>query len=215
MTHQIKSLALATLLGLTATGAAMAQDNIVKVGAIYYTTHSSTTGIAGIGIPPGADAETGNATTLIFVYERTLTPNIGVELVLGLPPRIKAKATGSVAFLGDDILTAKIVAPTVLVNYYFGQPGDTWRPYLGAGVNYTRFTSQESTLATTSIEMSDSVGLAVQAGISYAAAPNWGLFGSVARVDVKTDLVAVTSTVLSTTIDFKPVTFSGGLWYRF
>jgi len=215
MNHQIKSFALAALVGLTASGAVTAQDNVVKVGAIRYTTHSSTTGIVGIGIPPGAGAETGDATTLIFVYERTLTPNIGVELVLGLPPRIKAKATGSVAFLGDDILTAKNVAPTLLVNYYFGNPGDTWRPYLGAGVNYTRFASIESTLQTTSIEMSDSVGLAVQAGINYAAAPNWGLFGSIARVDVKTDLVAVTSTVLSTTIDFKPVTFSGGLWYRF
>jgi outer membrane protein len=215
MNNKIKPLALAALVGLTAAGAATAQDNVVKLGVTRYTTHSSTTGIVGIGIPPGADAETGDATTAIFVYERTLTPNLGVELVLGVPPRIKAKATGSVAFLGEDVLTAKNVAPTVLFNYYFGQPGDTWRPYLGAGVNYTRFTSIESTLATTSIEMSDSVGLAVQAGINYAAAPNWGLFASVARIDVKTDLVAVTSTVLSTTIDFKPVTFSGGLWYRF
>ena len=63
-------------------------------------------------MPPGADADVGNATTVIFVYERMLTPNIGVEFVLGVPPKIKAKATGSVAFLGDDVLAAKNVAPT-------------------------------------------------------------------------------------------------------
>ena len=54
-----------------------------------------------------ADAETGDATTLIFVYERTLTPNIGVELVLGIPPKISAKATGSVAWQGKPILGKK------------------------------------------------------------------------------------------------------------
>ena len=43
-----------------------------------------------------ADAETGNAVTAIFVYERTLTPNIGVELVLGIPPTIEADATGTI-----------------------------------------------------------------------------------------------------------------------
>ncbi len=63
--------------------------------------------------------------------------------------------------------------------------------------------------------MSDAVGLAIQAGISYAAAKNWGLFASIARVDVKTDLVAVTSTVLTTIIDFKPVTYSADAFYRF
>lgn len=214
MNHKLQPLAFGAVIALAA-GAAQAQNNVVKAGLIYYDTHSSTTGIQGIGIPAGADAETGDATTLIFVYERTLTPNIGVELVLGIPPKISAKATGSVAFLGDDILTAKNVAPTLLFNYYFGQPGDTWRPYLGAGINYTRFTDIQSTLPTTSIEMSDSVGLAVQAGVNYAVSPSWGLFASVARVDVKSDLVAVTSTVLTTTIDFKPVTYSAGAWFRF
>jgi outer membrane protein len=214
MNRKLQALAFGVAVTLAA-GAAQAQNNVIKLGLTRYDTHSSTTGIQGIGIPPGADAVTGDATTLIFVYERTLTPNIGAELVLGIPPKISAKAAGSVAFLGDDILTARNVAPTVLVNYYFGQPGDTWRPYLGAGVNYTRFVDIRSTLPTTSIEMSDSVGLALQAGINYAAASNWGLFASVARVDVKSDLVAVTSTVLTTTIDFKPVTFSAGAWFRF
>lgn len=194
--------------------AAQAQDHVVKLGAIYYQTHSSTSGIKGIGVPPGADAVTGHATTAILVVERTLTPNFGAELVLGVPPRIKARGAGTVAFLGDDILSAKNVAPTLLVNYYFGRPGDTWRPYLGAGINYTRFASVRSTLAP-QVEMSDSVGLAVQAGVNYAVNKQWGLFASVARVDVKSDLVAVASTVLTTTIDFKPVTYSFGAWYRF
>ncbi len=80
MNTRLPTLAAALACGLGCV-AVQAQDNVVKAGITYYTTNSSTTGIQGIGIPPGADAETGNAVTAIFVYERTLTPNIGVDLV--------------------------------------------------------------------------------------------------------------------------------------
>lgn len=197
-----------------ACGAASAQDNAFKFGITEYTTHSKTNGVSGIGVPPGADAETGNATTLLLVYERMLTPNIGAEFVLGIPPRLKAKATGTVAFLGDDVLSAKIIAPTFLVNYHFGAPGDTWRPYLGAGVNYTRFVGTESKLAS-DVKLGDSIGWAAQAGLDYALTKEWGLFASVAALRVKSKLVAAGSTVLQTTIDFRPVVYSFGAVYRF
>jgi outer membrane protein len=209
-------MASAAVIGLLmASGTAQAQDWSVKTGLIYYQTHSETTGIKGIGIPPGADAETGNATTLLFTLERNLTPNVTVELVLGIPPTIEAKATGSVAFLGDNVLSAKNVAPTLLFNYVFGEPGATWRPYLGAGINYTHFTDIKTSLPVQSVEMSDSWGLALQAGINYAIDKRWGMFASIARVDVKSDLVGVGSTVLTTTIDFKPITYTVGVSYRF
>ena len=213
MNHKLQAPALAALFLLLAGGNASAQLNTVKAGAIYYQTHAKTSGISGIGVPPGADAEVGNATTALFTYEREIAPNIGVELVLGIPPTIKAKASGSVAFLGE-VLTAKNVAPTVLVNYHFGSPGDALRPYLGAGINYTKFTNIKSTLAP-DVKMSDSTGLAIQAGIDYALSKEWGLFASIAKVRVKSDLVASGSTVLTTTIDFKPITYSFGVSYRF
>jgi outer membrane protein len=208
----IHSLALAAL--ALSCGAARADDNVVKFGLTEYTTHSQTNGISGIGVPPGADAETGNATTVIFVYERLFTPNIGLELVLGIPPTIKAKATGSVAFLGDDVLSAKNLAPTLLLNYHFGTPGDTWRPYLGAGMNYTRFLDIKSTLAS-NVKMGDSYGYAVQAGINYALTKDVGLFASVAKLDVKSNLVAAGTTVLTTKIDFRPIVYSAGVTYQF
>ena len=165
-------------------------------------------------MPPGADATTTDATTVIFVYERLINPNVGIELVLGIPPKIKANAAGTVAFLGDDVLSAKNVAPTLLVNYHFGTPGDTWRPYVGAGVNYTKFVSIKSSLAP-DVKMGDSTGLALQAGVDYALSKEWSLFASVARVDVKSKVVASGATVLTTTIDFKPIVYSVGASYRF
>jgi outer membrane protein len=213
MNHKHTSLAIATALGL-ACGIAQAQsqDNVVKIGGTLYQPHSSTNGISGIGVPAGADASVDNATTVIFVYERLVTPNIGVEFVLGIPPTIKARATGTVSFLGDDVLSAKNLAPTLLVNYHFGSPGDMFRPYLGAGINYTKFTDAKSVLAS-DVKLGDSYGLAVQAGVNYAINKDWGLFASIAKIDVKSKLVASGSTVLTTTIDFKPLVYSiGGYW---
>jgi len=199
---------------LAMTVGASAQDNIVKLGATYYTTHSHTDGIVGIGVPAGSDAATGNASTVIVTYERMLGPQLGAEFVLGLPPRIKSRALGTVAFLGDDVLSAKFVAPTFFMNWHFGQQGDTWRPYAGLGINFTRFIGIRSVLAR-DVAMGDSTGLAGQLGVDWSLAPRWSLFGSVAALDVKSKLVASGSTVLQTTIDFRPIVYTLGTSYRF
>ncbi len=209
-----RHLAATALLSLAHSPVVMAQDWTAKFGVLRYDTHSKTTGIKGIGIPAGADASTGDATTVVLVIERRLTPNVSAELVLGLPPTVKAKATGSVAFLGENVLSAKNVSPTLLLNYNFGDATQTLRPYVGVGVNVTTFRSIKSSLAP-KVEMSDSVGLAVHAGLNYAVNKQWGLFASIARIDVKTDLVATASTVLTSSIDFRPMTYSVGLTYRF
>ncbi len=215
MNSLARSLVFASFATVGACTAVQAQSqNIVKLGASRYTTHSSTSGINGIGVPAGADATTSDATTVILTYERLLTPNLGAELVLGIPPRIKAKATGSIAFLGDDVLSARNATPTLFLNYHFGAPGDVWRPYFGAGWNYTRFVGVRSSLAP-DVKMSDSNGWAAQAGIAYALSPQWGVFASVARLDVKSKIVASGSTVLTTTVDFKPVVYSFGASYEF
>ena len=210
------SLALSAL--ALASGAALADgDNVFKVGVTRYDTHSRTSGISGIGVPAGADAEVGSATTAIFVYERLLTPispNLGIEFVLGIPPRLKAKATGSVAFLGDDVLSARNVAPTLLLNYHFFGPDAIFRPYIGAGVNYTRFTDIRSSLAP-DVKMGSSTGLALQAGVHYAINKDVGLFASIAKVNVKSKVVATGATVLTTTVDFRPIVYSAGISYQF
>lgn len=215
MKLRLPSLAIA-FAAVLLTGPVLAQDtkNSIKFGVVEYTTHSRTNGVTGIGVPAGADAETGDAPTVIFGYERMLTPNVGAKLILGLPPRIKAKATGSVAFLGDDVLSAKNASPTFFLTYTFGSPGTVWRPYLGAGFNYTRFVGIKSTLAS-DVKMSDSFGWAVQAGIDYALNKEWSLFASVDALKVKSKLVASGSTVLETTIDFRPIVYAVGAAYRF
>ncbi|MFM7533860.1 MAG: OmpW/AlkL family protein [Rubrivivax sp.] len=207
-------LLVAAALAALAAGPAQAQLNAVKLGFTSYQPDSRTSGIQGIGVPAGADARVGSATTTVFIYERMLSSNLGAELVLGVPPRVKARATGSVAFLGDDVLSAKNVAPTVFLNYHFGTPSSTFRPYVGLGVNYTRFEGARSKLAP-KVEMSDSTGLAIVGGVNYAFNKQWSVFASAAKVETKSNLVATGSTVLTTTIDFRPTVYTLGTAYKF
>jgi outer membrane protein len=211
----LQTLALVAL-ALVSGAAAADGDNVVKVGITYYDTHSKTNGISGIGVPPGADVDVDSATTAIFVYERLLTPispNLGIEFVLGIPPTLKAHGTGSVAFLGE-VLSAKNITPTLLLNYHFFGPDTALRPYLGIGINYTHFSDIKSSLAP-DVQMGDSTGLALQAGVNYAINKQWGVFASVAKVDVKSKVVATGATVLTTTVDFRPIVYSAGVSYQF
>ena len=216
MQTTIRSLTL-LLAGNLWVGSVMAQssafNNTVKLGVARYTTHSQSNGVTGIGIPPGADAETGNATTLLFTYERAITPEIGVELDLGVPPKIPAQAKGSVAFLGE-VLTARNVSPTFFVNYHFSQSGAALRPYAALGINFTRFVDLRNPFGWR-VSLSDSWGLAGKAGLDYALDRQWGVFASVAVLQVKSDLVATGASVLRTTIDFRPIVYSTGLRYQF
>jgi outer membrane protein len=201
-------------LGLLAGAPSFAQQHVLKAGPIRYTTSSVTDGVHGVGVPAGADVETGDATTLLMTYEYLARPDLGIELALGIPPRLHARATGSVAFLGEDVLSAKIIAPTLFANYHFGAPGQVLRPYVGAGVNYTRFVSIRSKLAD-DVEMSDSLGWALQLGADWAITPSLGVFASVAKLRVKSDVVASGVTVLTTSVNFRPVTWQAGMSWRF
>jgi outer membrane protein len=215
--HQAIRLLSVAVAAAAATGAVQAQSanslNTVKLGVTYYQTHSKTDGITGLGVPAGADAKVGNATTVIGTYERQIAPDVGLEVVLGVPPTIKAEGAGNVAFLGE-VLSAKNVAPTVFAVYHFGQAGQTLRPYAGVGVNYTKFTGV-STPYGWKVSLTDSWGLAAQAGVDYALSPSLGLWTSIAKVQVKSKLVAVGASVLQSTIDFRPITYSAGVSYKY
>jgi outer membrane protein len=192
---------------------AQAQQSVLNLGVSRVDIHSKTTGLQGIGVPPGADLEVQDATTLFLSYEYRFTPNWGVELAAGIPPTHDTKATGSIAFLGK-VSSVKQLAPTLFVNYHFGDDSAAWRPFVGLGVNYTRFYDAKSEY-NQNIELSDSVGLAAQAGVSYALTPQVSINGAVGVAKVKSDLVATGTTVQTTTIDFRPVVYTLSVGYKF
>lgn len=217
----------AALAGLAAQPAC-AQDNTVRAGIYVVRYHASADELSGPFAPTGLGLDVKNVNTAYFAYLRRITPYVSVELAGGWPPKTetvgKGPATvGSVPYDGQVIATAKWFSPTLLAILYFTGPETHWRPYVGAGLNYTHFYDRTSTDAgnavaggPTKISLSDSIGPAGTIGLLWRIDRNWSMDASYSRAKVKTDLEANTSGVVRrSTINFNPSTWVFSVGYSF
>jgi outer membrane protein len=216
----------ACVLAALASSAACAQDNTVRGGLAYLTIHSSSPDLTSNGpaflTPQPAGITVDNASTVLLGYTRRLNEHWDLDMALGIPPAHDVRGRGMLAPFG---VTARVkqAAPTLFANYNFFDAKDKCRPYVGLGLNYTRFFDGESSasgdIATggpTKIELKDSVGLAAQVGMNYKLFGQWSVGGSVVAAKVKSEMTATTGSIeRKTTIDFKPIVYSLYLAYSF
>jgi outer membrane protein len=116
-----------------------------------------------------------------------LTRNIAVDLLGALPFKHDIDDdTG--AGLGR-IATVKHLPPTLGVQYHFN-PGGTFDPYVGAGLNVTLFFSEEGkgVLAGVDVSASTSVGPALQIGGDFALGKDWVLGVDLRWAKIGTDV---------------------------
>jgi len=226
-----KTLASFALLSIAATGAASAatvHSNQVRVGAYFVMYDSKANDISGPFVPAGVNLEAKDVNTVYLAYLRRFSPHISVELAAGVPPKTETAgkgpaALGSVPFNGQVLSTAKWFAPTLLLCYTFRDESQALRPYLEAGVNYTHFFDRKSTAAgdavnggPTQISLTNSVGPAITAGLTWQIQERWSLHASYSRSWVKSDYVGNTAGVLRRThIDFNPTAIVVAAGYSF
>ena len=96
------------------------------------------------------------------------TKNIAAELVLTYPQSIQIDAGGS------KLGTIKALPPSLLLQYHFTNFG-AFKPYVGAGVNYTIFSSRNNLGGGAYSVDSSSFGAVGQVGMDYMFDKNWGL----------------------------------------
>ncbi len=133
-----------------------------------------------------------------------LTPNFAAELVLTYPQKQDVSVDGA------QVGTLKHLPPTLSAQYHFTHLGP-FKPYLGAGVNYTRFSSVH--LPTGLDVEKDSVGLSLQAGVDYAIDSKWSLNFDIKKVQIRTDLLS--GGVSQGTIKIDPTLVGVGVGYKF
>jgi len=224
------ALAGAALLALC--GAASAQIT-VRGGLTHIAPHSTATDAVGPmlpGPPSGISIEVKNKATAFLSLAYGFNPNMELELALGYPPthdvnaRIAAQLPPHIsAFNGQKLAEVRQVAPTLFLNYKFGDAGSQWRPFVGLGLNYTKFDKRKSTAANnalnggpTDIRLSDSWGLAGQVGLSYRIDERWSVTGALATARVKSKLTTTTGGVQrSIDIRFHPAVFTIHVGYMF
>ena len=215
--------------GLLALTAARAQaQHTVYLGGAHIDVDATMPPLSGgPAVPaPGALLRIGSADTLGFGYTYRFSPQWSAEVALGLPPSHKVYGAGFIEAFGQ-VSVVEQMPPTVFANYHFVNLGQRVQPFVGLGINYTRFTRTRSTASgdaasggPTHIKLSDSWGLAGHIGLTVHYDKQWSLVATVAKADVKSEMTAVTQTrdgdiTRSTRINFRPTVYSLSLGYSF
>lgn len=132
----------------------------------------------------GAIANVDSGTALVFNGTYFFTPNVGLEILAASPfsHDIKLAATGT------KVGETKHLPPTFSLQYHF-DTATVFKPYVGAGVNYTLFFSEktEGPLAGTSLNLDDSFGLAAQLGADFDVSDRMFVNFDVRWIDINTD----------------------------
>ena len=136
------------------------------------------------------------------------TKNIAAELVLTYPQDVDIKINGTKQG------TIGALPPSLLVQYHFTDLG-AFKPYVGAGVNYTFFSKRSNILNGAARVDRDSFGLAAQVGLDYALTKNWSLNFDVKYVQMNTDVTLTASGTKVGKVNLDPVLYGIGVGYRF
>ncbi|MGO9547636.1 MAG: OmpW/AlkL family protein [Rhodomicrobium sp.] len=162
---------------------------------------------------PGANASITDSVIPEVTIDYFLTKNIAVELMCCLTEHT-INASGSIAGLGK-IGDSWLFPPTLLLQYHFDGFG-AFKPYVGAGVNYTVFFDESAGPNFNHLKIDNAWGAAVQVGLDYHLTGNW-----FANIDFKyiwldTDAsVKLGTTPISTHVDIDPIIVAAGVGYRF
>ena len=133
------------------------------------------------------------------------SPNVAVELILTVPQ----KQTLTSSALNAKVGTFKHLPPTLLAQYHF--PMNGFKPYVGAGINYTRFSSVDLLPGVTMDK--DSWGGALQVGVDIPLTKGVYLNLDLKKVMLRTDVKLAGAKIGEFKVD--PLLVGVGLGWRF
>jgi outer membrane protein len=177
-----------------------AGDILVRGGIAHVSPDSSMEPVSSpVGALNGLDdivtVDSGNGVTATATY--MFHKNFGIELVGALPFRHSLQGDGALASVGK-IGETKHLPPTVLLQFYPLDSHETVMPYIGIGYNYTFFFGNDTNAAfagavgdvigadvtNTTLDLSDSHGIAAEVGADWPVTGNLSLNTSVWYLDI-------------------------------
>lgn len=185
--------------GWMVAGPAQAADDwLIRARVIHVAPDVSAT-LAGVDVNDQTTAE------LDFTY--FLNKNVGVELIL-------ATTRHEVTLNGASLGTVGVLPPTVTMQYHFNPDGRV-KPYVGAGVNYTRFYNVSLDRVLPLDVDRNSWGGALQLGLDLALDKGSYLNFDVKKIYIKTDVRNAATGAHVTDLKIDPVVFGIGYGRRF
>jgi outer membrane protein len=163
------------------------------------------------GVPlVGADVDISTSVVPELDISYFFTPNLAAELVLGVTPHT-VKGAGVLA--GTRIGEAWLLPPTLTLQYHFTGLG-AFKPYLGAGINYTVFFDEKQKGPFTSFDLENTVGFALQAGVDIMLDRHWGINLDVKKIFLE-PRVKVNNGAVAGKVKIDPWLIGAGVTYRF
>ncbi|MCJ8159747.1 OmpW family protein [Sphingomonas sp. LaA6.9] len=207
------------VLGMTASPAqAEAGDVYLRLRGIMVAPNESSGSI----LPgfPGEEVKVDDSVMPEVDVTYMATDHIGFELIAATTKHAASGRTGTTGGIGK--LASTWVLPPTLTAQYHPIPDGPVRPYVGAGINYTAFYSEdasdalEAAVGPTRVSMSDSWGWAGQVGVDVDLSKTLFLNLDVKYLDI--DTTATLRTTAAGTqrvrVSLDPLVFGVGLGFR-
>lgn len=185
--------------GSDATGASLSVDDNAQLGLNFVYFFDSNWAVELLAATP-------------FTHDVTLNdPTAALGGALGVPAGLDGAKLAEVTHL----------PPTLSALYYF-DTGTAFKPYVGAGINYTiffdeGFESAPKSLGLSNLELDGSFGYSVQVGADYDLGDNWSVNVSARYIDISTDATFDVGgdSIGKSTVDVNPMVYSVMLGYTF
>jgi outer membrane protein len=139
------------------------------------------------------------------------TRNVAVELIAGVT-RHKVKGAGALA--GTPVGNTWLLPPTLTVQYHFTELG-AFKPYVGVGVNYTTYFGEQARGPWTRFRLSDTWGLALQAGADFMIDKHWGINIDVKKILFMEPHVSLDRRTVAGRVTIDPLLIGTGITYKF
>lgn len=206
MKFRTSALALALVAGGAATPALAQSAGTWTLGVgVHQVNPKSDNGTLAGGTLP-IEVESNVRPTITGEY--FIADNLGIEVLASLPFKHDIAIDG-VGTVGE----AKHLPPTVSLQYHFGQ--GKVKPFIGAGVNYTKFFSEDTSgaLEGADLELSASWGLAAHAGVDFKVGEKGAIRIDARWIDIDTD-VSVNGEDLGT-VNIDPLVYGAAYVFSF
>jgi len=158
----------------------------------------------------GGEVGVGNRLAPEVDFSYFFTPNLAAELILATT---KHQMDGKGTLAGTEIGSAWIVPPTVTLQYHF-MPDQDFKPYVGAGINYSFFWNEKPATGFNKLEMTGGFGWALQAGFDYKVGDNWYVNADLKKIFINVD-ASLNSGAVTADVDLDPWVAGVGIGYKF
>lgn len=153
------------------------------------------------------DVTVGDSLRPTVMVEYFVARNWGIEVLASWPFQHDVEVNGV------EAATVEHLPPTVSLQYHFNGGGAV-SPYVGVGVNYTLFFSEETRgpIRGAGLELDSSFGLAAHAGIDFRLNETWSLGVDARWIDIDSD-VSVDGDEIGT-VEIDPIAYGAYLRVR-